>query len=202
MKVLTLSAAILGFILMSCQKTTPYPEHLPPLKAAIECLPKDGAIIAAHRGTSRDWNTAENSISALQKLIKQNYLLAEIDVAGLRDSTMITFHDGVWDDISTGKGPVISTTKESLEKILLKTRKGTYTSDRPPLFEDMLQTAKGKIYLEIDFKSSANMQNVISTIKKYDMSDQVLLIAYTKNQAKKLRNLAPNMLLSSPESGA
>ena len=197
-----LFAAILCLALSACTKAAPYPERLPPLKTALNCLPKAGAIIAAHRGTSRDWNEAENSLSALQKLIKQHYLIAEIDVARLKDRTLITFHDGVWDDISTGKGPVASTTKGELDKILLKTRKGTFTSDRPALFEDMLTAAKDKIYLEIDFKSSVNIQNVIMAIKDYDMERQVLLIAYSANQAKTLRRLAPNMLISAPQNSA
>ena len=202
MTYLKLCAAILCLSLNACNKATPYPERLPPLKTALNCLPETGAIIAAHRGTSRDWNEAENSPSALQKLIKQNYLIAEIDVARLKDGTMITFHDGVWDDISTGRGPVASTTKGELDKILLKTRKGAFTPDRPALFEDMLIAAKDKIYLEIDFKSSVNLQKVIMAIKDYDMERQVLLIAYSANQAKTLRRLAPNILISAPQNSA
>jgi len=202
MRYLNLFAAILCLGLNGCNKAAPYPERLPPLKTALSCLPQSGAIIAAHRGTSRDWSEAENSLSALQKLIKQNYLIAEIDVARLQDGTMITFHDGVWDDTSTGRGPVASTTKGELDKILLKTRKGAFTSDRPALFEDMLTAAKDKIYLEIDFKSSVNMQNVIMAIKDYGMEGQVLLIAYSANQAKTLRRLAPNILISAPQNSA
>lgn len=174
-------------------------ETLPPLSRALQCMPEPGAIIAAHRGTSRNWPTPENSISGLNKLIKENYLIAEIDVARLGDGTLITFHDGIWDDISTGKGPIAASSRSDLDKVLLKTRRGKLTNDRPPFFEDMLTIAKNKIYLEIDFKSSVNMETVINTIHNHQMDKHVILIAYTAKQAKQLRKLAPNMVLSIPD---
>ncbi|WP_409432750.1 glycerophosphodiester phosphodiesterase family protein [Litorimonas sp. RW-G-Af-16] len=171
-------------------------QNLPPIREHLACLPQEAAIIAAHRGTSKDWDEPENSISALKKLIAGGYLMAEIDIAGLRDDTLITFHDGVWDEMTTGKGPVASTTKAGLESILLESRKGVLSAERPSLFADMLATAKGNLYLEIDFKSSARESQVIDLINEYGMGDQVILISYEPSQAKRLAKLAPNMLLS------
>ena len=169
------------------------------LQRALSCLPRNAAIIAAHRGTDERWaEKAENSLGALNALIQHGTLMAEIDVAGLRDGTLITFHDGVWDEISTAKGPIARSQKQDLDKILLKSRTGGLTTDRPPEFADILNAAKGKMYLEVDFKSSADPQSVISTIRKADMTDQVLLIAYTPNQAKLFDRLAPDMLRSNP----
>lgn len=159
--------------------------------------------MAAHRGTDERWkDQAENSIGGLKALIKHGTLMAEIDVAGLKDDTLITFHDGVWDKISTGKGPISVSRKSDLEKILLKSRAGGLTADRPPLFTDMLKTAKGKIYMEVDFKSSADPRDVIKAIRDADMADQVLLIAYTPKQAADLERLAPEMLRSNPPEAA
>lgn len=173
---------------------------LAPMRKALSCLPREAAMIAAHRGTDERWrDQAENSIGALNKLIENGILIAEIDVAGLRDSTHITFHDGVWDDISTGKGPISRSRKSDLEKILLKSRKGGLTNDRPPEFKDMLRAAKGKIYLEVDFKSSANPDAVIQAIKKEGMGHQVMLIAYNQKQASQFARLAPEMLRSNPD---
>jgi len=128
--------------------------------------------------------------------------MAEIDVAGLKDGTLITFHDGVWDEISTGKGPIASTRKAGLEKILLKSRSGKLTAERPPLFKDMLAAAKGKMYIEVDFKSSADYRFVINAIHDADMADQVLLISYSARQSAQLERLAPEMLRSDPVDAA
>lgn len=172
---------------------------LPPIRKALGCLPAEAAIIAAHRGTDERWiDQAENSIGGLNALIAHGTIMAEIDVAGLKDDTLITFHDGVWDEISTGKGPIAVSAKADLENILLKSRAGDLTADRPPLFSDMLQTAKGQMYMEVDFKSSADPAAVIKAIRDADMTDQVLLIAYNPDQAALFERLAPDILRSNP----
>jgi len=172
---------------------------LAPIRKTLSCLPPEAAIIAAHRGTDERWrDQAENSIGGLNALIQHGSLMAEIDVAGLRDDTLITFHDGVWDEVSTAKGPISVSTKADLENILLKSRSGGLTADRPPLFADMLRAAKGKMYLEVDFKSSADPKDVIKAIRDADMADQVLLIAYNAKQAALFKRLAPDMLRSNP----
>ena len=177
--------------------------RLAPIRKALSCLPESAAIIAAHRGTDERWKeTAENSIGGLQALIDHGALMAEIDVAGLKDGTLITFHGGVWDEISTGTGPIASTRKAGLEKILLKSRDGKLTAERPPLFADMLKLAKGKLYIEVDFKSSADYRSVINAIHDADMADQVLLISYSARQSAQLERLAPEMLRSNPPDAA
>jgi len=183
----------------SAGQNTTSAKNLPPLRKALRCLPPKAALIAAHRGTDERWREkAENSLSALTALIDHGTLMAEIDVAGLRDGTLITFHDGVWDDISTGAGPISRSQTADLENILLKSRKGGLTTDRPPKFTDMLHAAKDKIYLEVDFKSSADPRAVITAIREADMEDQVLLIAYGSKQASELNRIAPDMLRSNP----
>ena len=169
---------------------------LPPLVDYLSCLPQEAALIAAHRGTAENTIYPENSMSALKALLEKGYLVSEVDVAGLKDGTHILYHDGVWEEKSTGKGPIASSTWKDAEKILLNDTKGKLSADRPVKFEDYLMAAKGKIYLEIDFKSSAKYETVLGLIRKHDMSDDVILISYNEGQSKKLANLAPDMMLS------
>lgn len=169
---------------------------LPPLADYISCLPQDAALMAAHRGTAKRSKYPENSMSALRALIDKNYLVAEIDVARLKDGIHILYHDGVWDEKSTGKGAVASSTWNKVEKILLKDTMGKPSSDRPVRLEDYLIAAKGKIHLEIDFKSSSKYESVIDLIRKHGMASQVILISYSEGQTKKLSRLAPDMVLS------
>jgi len=169
---------------------------LPPLKHAFSCLPKDAAFIAAHRGTSRNAGLAENSLIGQKTLIEKGFYFSEIDVAGLKDGTLILMHDGVLDRTTVKTGPVASATWADLDGTLLKDTDGELTSDIVPKFSDILEGAKGQIYLEIDFKSSARFEDVIKEIRKQGMADQVILIAYSDGQARKLAKLAPEMMLS------
>jgi len=169
---------------------------LPPLIDYMGCLPEETALVAAHRGTAENTIYPENSLSALKALLEKGYLVSEVDVAGLKDGVHILYHDGVWDEKSTGKGPIASSTWSDAEKILLEDTNGNLSADRPVKFEDYLLAAKGKIYLEIDFKSSSKYETIIDLIRKHNMTEQVLLISYNEGQTKKLIRLAPDMMLS------
>lgn len=197
---IALFTAIVPF-LMGCQveqsqKTRTDPLSLPPLSAQFACLPANSALIAAHRGTSRDMNLGENALPSLKKLAEGGILMAEIDVAGLKDGVHILFHDGVWDDDTTGKGVVAASTWDQASKYLLRDNKGRLTTMTPARFDDALEYAKGRLYLEIDFKSSAKYNHVIKAIRNAGMSRHVILIAYNEKQAAALARRAPDMMIS------
>jgi len=188
---------LIPLILIACGVQPPkFEGPLPTLKKQLECLPKETALISAHRGTAKGTSYAENSIEGLNYLINRGYLMVEIDVARLRDNTHILYHDGVWEDGSTGKGVVAATTWPQADTFILKDTRGQFTSQKIPRFEDYLKAAQGKTYLEIDFKSSANYNYVIEKIRDYGMENHVILISYNAGQAKKLSKLAPEMMIS------
>jgi len=172
-----------------------YPAAIP-LRKQLSCLPKEAAFVAAHRGVSKKENLAENSGTALKALIEHGVLIAEVDVAGLKDGTNILFHDGVWDEKSSGKGAVAASNWNDTQNYLLRDTDGDFSADRPIRLEDALSISKDLLYLEIDFKSSAKYGAVIKAIRKADMGDQVLLIAYSDGQARKLAKMAPEMMIS------
>ncbi len=193
--------------LMSCKANAPQGEPVtlkaPEIKAAelplrkhLQCLPKEAAFVAGHRGTSKKEDLPENSRSSLNALINHGVLIAEVDVIGLQDGTHVLFHDGVWEEKTTGKGAVASTSWDQAQKFLLKDTDGDFSADRLITLQDALDLSKDRLYLEIDFKSSAKYETVINMIRKADMADKVILIAYTNAQARKLAKLAPEMLLS------
>lgn len=167
-----------------------------PLRQQFACLPKEAAMLAAHRAVSKGAGYAENSGGSLKALMEKGILVAEVDVAGLKDGTHILYHDGVWEDKSTGQGAVAASTWSDAEKILLEDTEGNLTADRPIKLSDVLAMTKDKMYLEIDFKSSAKYEVVIDSIRNAGMADRVVLIAYNDRQAKRMAELAPDMLLS------
>ena len=205
-KVGLLSSAI-AIVLNSCgnsdikspsnENVTPInADRLPPIADYLACLPQETAILAAHRGSARNSKYPENSMSALKALLDKGYLLTEIDVARLKDGVHILYHDGVWDEKSTGKGSLAATTWKEAQKLLLMDTKGNFSADRPVKLDDYLKAAKGQIYVEVDFKSSSKYETVLKQIRANDMADQVILISYSDGQTRKLSRLAPDMMLS------
>lgn len=180
----------------SAAETSLQSARLPALRKQFACLPKEAAIVAGHRGTSKKESLPENARTSLQALIDHGIMVAEVDVAGLKDGTHVLFHDGVWEDKTTGKGVVAATNWNEAKDFLLKDTDGDFSADRLITLEDALQLSKEKLYLEVDFKSSSKYEYVIKAIRDADMTDQVILIAYNEKQARKLASLAPEMLLS------
>lgn len=173
-------------------------DTLPPIRTVMECLPQDAALVAAHRGTSASYTEAENSISALEHLIADGIVMAEIDIAAIKDGTPIIFHDGVWDYHTDEKGPVVSTSAEDFAKIRLKDTNDVVTTEPVPTVAAMLDAAKDRIYLEVDFKTSSDMAEIIQMIRDRDMVDQVVLIATDDAEAEALAVYGDEFLMSLP----
>jgi len=202
------SALLASSVLVACNETkvsspevpneTSYEKSLAayPIKQHFKCLPESAAILAAHRGTSKQEGLSENSKDGLLALINHGVLIAEIDVAQSKDGVHFLYHDGVWEDDSTGRGAVAATNWSDAQKFLLNDTEGKLTSQTLSSLDDYLKIAQNKIYLEIDFKSSADYRDVIKAIRRYDMADKVILIAYSNKQAEQLARLAPNMMIS------
>ena len=163
---------------------------------AFSCKPSKYIFVAAHRGTHKGSQYPENALESLQALYAKGIIFAEIDIARLKDGTLILHHDGTWDRGSTGKGAVSATNRRQAQKMLLKDTNGKITAFRPSEFREVLKWAKYKMYLEIDFKSSASEAKVVRAIKSADMLNQVILIAYSKAQAARLHKLAPSAAIS------
>lgn len=204
-KHLPLSTAFFVSLLSSCAAagpSAPSPfanlETLPPIRTVMECLPKEAALIAAHRGTSANYTEAENSISALERLIETGIMMAEIDIAAIADGTPVIFHDGVWDYHTDNTGPVVSTSRETFAALRLIDTNGNVTTETVPTLAAMLDAAKDRIYLEIDFKTPSDMANVIAMIRDRDMADQVVLIATDDEEAVALSPYADEFLMSLP----
>ncbi len=170
---------------------------LAPIRTFLDCLPDDAALVAAHRGTGMGMDAPENSVSGLEALIEAGVMMAEIDIARIRDGTLISFHDGVWEEKSSGTGPVVSTRRADFERIRLRTRENGPIGGEPvPTLEAMLDAARGRIYLELDFKTSADIPRVVDLVRARGMEDEVILIATDASEAKQLAPYADEFLLS------
>ncbi|GHA86693.1 hypothetical protein GCM10009069_07390 [Algimonas arctica] len=205
-KHLALSMPLFAVLLTACANAgppVPSPfaglETLPPIRTVMECLPKDAALVAAHRGTSAAYIEPENSISALERLIANNTMMAEIDIAAISDGTPIIFHDGVWDYHTDQSGPVVSTRPEDFARLRLRNTKNTVTAEPVPTLAAMLDAAKDRIYLEVDFKTSSDIETTIQMIRDRDMVDQVILIATDAAEAIALKPYAEEFLMSLPQ---
>ena len=162
----------------------------------LSCLQSGSALVAAHRGTSG--NLPENSLSALEALLDEGIQIIEVDVSQLSDGTAVLFHDGVWDDKTNGQGAVAATDWARAQTFSLRDRRGRLSKDGVIELSNYLRAVGGHASLEIDFKTSADYEEVIDILRREGALENVILISYSEEAAKKLRRLAPDTHISVP----
>lgn len=119
-------------------------------------------IVVSHRG---DWrNYPENSIPAIESVIRMGADMVELDIAMTKDSVLILSHDRTLDRCTTGKGRISEITYDSLQSFSLKSAHGGHFGYelKIPTLREALEVCKDRIMINID--------------KGYDYYDQVLAL--------------------------
>lgn len=158
---------------------------------------KEKNLVSAHRGGSGIENYPENCIETMNYLFEQGIQIFEIDVAKTKDHQLILMHDNSLQRTSTGRQDVNQITLDRIKEYFLVDDFGNLTSYKIPTFTEALQWGKSKpIYFMVDIKKDVDYRQLIEEIRTHQMEKQVVLVSYSVQQAKKLHQLAPEMLLS------
>ena len=134
----------------------------------------DYVIVISHRG---DWrNYPENSIPAIESVIKMGADIVELDIALTADSVLVLQHDRTIDRCTTGKGRVADLTYEELQKFYMKTAHGTRCSLdlKVPTLREALEVCKDRIVINID-KGYNHYGLVLALAEEMGMTEQILI---------------------------
>jgi glycerophosphoryl diester phosphodiesterase len=111
-------------------------------------IKKSAIWVTAHRG---DWRDApENSVQAVKDAIALGVDMVEIDLNMTRDSVVVVMHDGTIDRTTDGKGKPSDYTLAELKKFHLRNGMGRVTRNTIPTLEEVMLTAKGKVWVNLD----------------------------------------------------
>ncbi len=166
------------------------------LSAMLDCLEAEGrTLISAHRG-GPSAGLPENGIETMDAMLTAVPAIMEIDVARSSDGVYFLMHDDTLDRTTTGIGTASEQTWATIRALKLVDEAGWVTPYSVPTLKAALDWAKGRTVLQIDFKSSANYEEVVALIRESGMADRVILITYSLDAANRLHELAPDMLLS------
>ena len=155
----------------------------------------DAAIISAHRGGPAP-GFPENAIETFTETLRQAPALIELDVATSADGVLYLMHDDTLDRTTIGSGETNESDWNEIKRLPLLDNDGERTEFRPPSFADALAYLKDRTVTQVDFKRTTKFEDVIDEINRQDAADQVILIAYSLAQARKLHRLAPDMMIS------
>ena len=105
-------------------------------------------LVASHRG---DWrNYPENSIPAIESVIRMGVDIMELDLKLTKDSVLVLCHDRTLNRTTTGKGLIAEIPYDSVQRCFLKSGHGVATSHRMPTLREALELCKDRIVVNID----------------------------------------------------
>lgn len=131
-------------------------------------------LVICHRG---DWrNYPENSIPAIESVIRMGADMVEIDVQLTKDSVMVLMHDRTIDRCTTGRGKIGEMTYEELQRHYLKTAHGVRSSLdlKVPTLREALEVCKDRITVNID-KGYDYYPMVLALTEELGVTHQVLI---------------------------
>ena len=139
--------------------------------------------IVAHRGA---WHHApENSIAALETAVALECEIMETDVQSSCDEVLFNFHDPTLDRMVGDPRPVKNLEISDLQSLRLRNRNGganePRTNNKIPALDMMLESAKGRIFLDLDVKYPWHLNKTCGCVLRHGMQNQV-------NVKTKLRN--------------
>lgn len=152
-------------------------------------------LLSAHRGGPMP-GFPENAIETFENATTYNPVIIEFDVALSKDSTLVIMHDDDLDRTSTGKGKIGSYTYKELQAFYLKDDDGKTTGFKIPTLEEVLTWGKGKALFTIDIKRGVPYDKIIAAVRKTGAETNSVIITYNANQAAKVHQLAPDLMIS------
>ena len=130
-------------------------------------------VVVAHRG---DWrNYPENSIPAIESVIRMGVDVMELDVKMTRDSVLVLSHDWTLNRTTTGSGNINDYTYEQLLAFDLKRGHGIAIPGlKIPTLRQALEVCKDRIVVNVD-QGFDYYDQVLAITEELGMTDQVLI---------------------------
>ena len=171
-----LAAVVVVVLLASCAGGNAVRDDKRAAKVVAELRnPKSkNVLVICHRG---DWrNYPENSIPAIESVIKMGADIVELDIALTSDSVLVLQHDRTIDRCTTGKGKIIDMTYEEIQKYYLKNAHGARNSLdlKVPTLREALEVCKDRIVVNID-KGYDHYDMVLAIAEELGVAEQILI---------------------------
>jgi len=155
--------------------------------------PRHAFTVVCHRGDHT--HAPENTLAAFGNAIKTGADYVEIDLRTTADSQLVIMHDASVNRMTNDTGLIKNMTWEKLRTLKVKDKAhpdwGEYDI---PLFSQVLDLCKGKIYVYLDFKN-ADPAAAYREIVKHGMEKEVIVYINAEQQFHQWRLTAPAMPL-------
>lgn len=174
MKRLILTILAIPLLLAGCAeaKALQHASRAEKIVAEIHNPASESVLVISHRG---DWrNYPENSIQAIESVIRMGVDIMELDLKLTKDSVLVLCHDKTIDRTTTGRGRVRDVTYDSLQRCVLRTAHGVKTSVKMPTLREALAVCKDRIVVNID-QGYEFYDLALQVTEELGVTDQVLI---------------------------
>ena len=162
------------FLFGACASSAPAPaSRAEGIVAEIHNPSSRKVLVASHRG---DWrNYPENSIPAIESVIRMGVDIMELDLKLTKDSVLVLCHDHTIDRTTSGKGRVRDITYDSIRRCKLRRAHNVVTDDlRMPTLREALEVCKDRIVVNID-QGYEYYDLALAVTEELGVTDQVLI---------------------------
>ncbi|MDW7691588.1 glycerophosphodiester phosphodiesterase family protein [Flammeovirgaceae bacterium SG7u.111] len=182
--------------LILAQGTKPFQfETATELQAFFKWTPKSQALVSAHRGGPES-GFPENCIETFENTCNSQPSIIECDIAISKDGKLLMMHDYSLDRTTNGTGKVLEKEWNYIKSLKLKDTKGAITEFSVPTLKEALEWGKGKAILMLDVKRGVPFEKVVKEVRETHSEAFVAIITYSAEDAKKVYELAPELMLS------
>ncbi|WHX24614.1 glycerophosphodiester phosphodiesterase family protein [Virgibacillus halodenitrificans] len=154
----------------------------------------------AHRGASG--HAPENTMAAFDKAFKMKADYIEIDVQMTEDGELVVIHDTTVNRTTNGVGNIKDLTLEQVEQLDAGSWfSNTFSGERIPTFEEVIDTYRGKIGILIELKSpelypgiEEKMAEVLKE-RKMDRpnNNKIIIQSFNHTSVQASKELLPNI---------
>lgn len=158
----------------SCKEAAPqYANRAEMIAAQIHNPNSKYVVVACHRG---DWrNYPENSIPAIESIIRMGADIMELDLKLTKDSVLVLSHDWTIDRCTTGKGRISDYTLDELKQFRLRRAHGVATDSlHICTLREALECCKDRICVNVD-QGYEYYDMVLAITEELGVTDQILI---------------------------
>ena len=168
-----LISAMAALMAVSCAPKEQYANRAEKILAEINNPNSEYVVVISHRG---DWrNYPENSIPAIESVIRMGADMMELDVKMTKDSVLVLMHDKTIDRMTNGKGLVSDITYDSLMTFNMRRAHNVVTdSIKVPTLREALLCCKDRILVNVDH-AYPYYKEIVELANELGVTGQVLM---------------------------
>ncbi|MBR2590583.1 MAG: hypothetical protein IKE65_06635 [Clostridia bacterium] len=156
----------------------------------------DKVRVIAHRGLSAV--APENTLAAFRLATEAGFAYVECDIHKTKDGHWVVMHDPTVDRMTNGEGIIADLTLEQIKQFRITRGSGIkeYPDEQVPTLEEYVKTVvEGGSYpvIEVKAKGGYDFVDVVSLLKKYNITDKAIILDYDAEHLRTIRKLCPEL---------